>query len=120
MLDFLSGFYLDIVRWILPVLCVLIIFFLRISLVPKRQRPRLLAILDIKGLARIPIEQYETTIGRSRTCDIVLPLYVISRQHAVLTMKDIGVFTISDTGSQAGVKVNGEVKKKRCYRRVRR
>ncbi len=111
MLDFLSGFYLDIVRWILPVLCILIIFFLRISLVPKRQRPRLLAILDIKGFARIPIEQYETTIGRSRTCDIVLPLYVISRQHAVLTMKDIGVFTISDTGSQAGVKVNGEVKK---------
>lgn len=71
MLEFLSGFYLDIVRWVLPVLCVLIILLLRVSLVPKRQRPRLLAILDIKGFARVPIEQYETTIGRSPKCQIM-------------------------------------------------
>lgn len=112
MLDFLSEFYLSTVRWILPFLCIAIILLLKTGLVPRRRKPRLLAILDIKGFARVPIEQYETTIGRSRTCDIVLPLYVISRQHAVLTMKDIGRFTLTDTGSQSGVTVNGEPQQK--------
>ena len=64
MLEFLSGFYLDIVRWVLPVLCVLIILLLRVSLVPKRQRPRLLAILDIKGFARVHIAVSYTHLRR--------------------------------------------------------
>ena len=49
----------------------------------------------------------ETSIGRNKQCDIVLPFDTISRLHAVMVYRNKG-FVIFDTFSKSGVKVNGK------------
>ena len=46
-------------------------------------------------------------VGRSRTCDVVIPSAKVSRQHASLT-KVNGELFIEDLGSANGVWLNGE------------
>ena len=47
------------------------------------------------------------TIGRSSTCDIVIPHSRISRRHARIDTHDDGTVSIRDLGSRNGVFVNG-------------
>ncbi len=49
----------------------------------------------------------ETSIGRNKKCDVVLPYETISRLHAVLAYRNKG-FVIFDTFSKSGVKVNNK------------
>ncbi|MBR4286252.1 MAG: FtsW/RodA/SpoVE family cell cycle protein [Clostridia bacterium] len=49
----------------------------------------------------------ETSIGRNKKCDLVLPFDTVSRLHAVLAYRNRG-FVIFDTFSKSGVSVNGE------------
>jgi hypothetical protein len=46
-------------------------------------------------------------VGRSRTCDVVLPSAKVSRQHASMSLTGAELF-IEDLGSANGVWVNGE------------
>lgn len=46
-------------------------------------------------------------IGRSSSCDLVLALEGISRQHCKLDIEDGNIF-ITDLGSTNGVLINGE------------
>ncbi|MEG2081042.1 MAG: FHA domain-containing protein, partial [Oscillospiraceae bacterium] len=50
---------------------------------------------------------WETSIGRSRSCDISLKYGTVSRFHAVLALRKDGWF-IFDTESKTGVYLNGE------------
>jgi pSer/pThr/pTyr-binding forkhead associated (FHA) protein len=54
----------------------------------------------------IEITGYETSIGRSKLCDIKLGYSTVSRFHAVLAFRK-GRFIIVDTNSKMGVFVNG-------------
>jgi pSer/pThr/pTyr-binding forkhead associated (FHA) protein len=54
----------------------------------------------------IPITSYETSIGRSKLCDIRLGYATVSRFHAVLSYRK-GSFFVIDTNSKMGVFVNG-------------
>jgi len=54
----------------------------------------------------IEITGYETSIGRSKLCDIKLGYSTVSRFHAVLAYRR-GRFLIVDTNSKMGVFVNG-------------
>lgn len=49
----------------------------------------------------------ETSLGRNKKCDIVLPFDTISRLHAVIAYRSKG-FVIFDTFSKSGVSVNGK------------
>lgn len=49
----------------------------------------------------------ETSLGRNKKCDIVLPFDTISRLHAVIVYRSKG-FVIFDTFSKSGVTLNGE------------
>lgn len=55
----------------------------------------------------ISLYERETSIGRNKKCDIVLPYETISRLHAVIAFRTKG-FVIFDTFSKSGVKVNGK------------
>ena len=55
----------------------------------------------------ISLYDRETSIGRYKKCDIVLPFDTISRLHAVITYRSKG-FMIFDTFSKSGVEVNGQ------------
>ena len=54
----------------------------------------------------IEIVNYETSIGRSKMCDIRLGYATVSRFHAVLAYRNDGFF-VFDTNSKMGVFVNG-------------
>lgn len=55
----------------------------------------------------IKLYDKETSLGRNKKCDIVLPFDTISRLHAVIAYRSKG-FVIFDTFSKSGVVVNGK------------
>lgn len=62
----------------------------------------------------ISLRERETSVGRNKGCDIVLPFDTISRLHAVIAYRNKG-FVIFDTFSKSGVKVNGKKIDKKAY-----
>ena len=59
----------------------------------------------------IDISQFETSIGRAKTCDISIDNITVSRFHAVLSRRANG-WIIFDTNSTSGTFVNGGAIKK--------
>ncbi len=62
----------------------------------------------------ISLYERETSVGRNKKCDIVLPFDTISRLHAVISYRNKG-FAIFDTFSKSGISVNGEKIDKKSY-----
>lgn len=55
----------------------------------------------------ITLRERETSIGRNKICDVILPYDTISRLHCVIAYRNKG-FVIFDTFSKSGVKVNNK------------
>lgn len=55
----------------------------------------------------LDISQSETSIGRAKTCDIIVSDISVSRFHAVLSKRSTG-WMIFDTNSTSGTVVNGK------------
>lgn len=62
----------------------------------------------------VSLRERETSIGRNKSCDIVLPFDTISRLHAVIAYRSKG-FVIFDTFSKSGIKLNGKKIEKWAY-----
>jgi len=107
----LSEFYIFIVRWIFPVLAVLIFFRCTLPLLRDRGYNQIWGYLDTKNGYRIPLKHWENSIGRSKLSDIVINLPFISRSHAVLSYGEKG-WIVTDLGSKGGIKINGEMLEK--------
>ena len=104
-----SAYYLPVLRYIAPLLAAAIFICARYGLLKRPKKEDVLAVLDIQnGSVRLPITRHENTIGRSKSCDIVISLPVISRQHAVLSRTNDGFWQIADTKSKGGVLVNNK------------
>ncbi|MDF9825885.1 cell division protein FtsW [Breznakia sp. PF5-3] len=107
--DFLNTYYLVPVRFVFVLLVLLLFREIKRLMLYRQEKQKLLAVLEIEDAGiKIPVTHYEMTIGRSNACDVVINLPSISRQHAVLTMKDNGYWKITDTKSKGGVLVNGK------------
>lgn len=72
----------------------------------RRSDPVIL-LRDLMTHEAYPILYWENSLGRSKSCDIVLNDMGASRDHAVLMRRDLGWY-ICDTGSKSGVYVNGK------------
>lgn len=55
----------------------------------------------------VDISRAETSIGRAKTCDLVITDISVSRFHAVLSKRKTG-WIIFDTNSTSGVRLNGK------------
>lgn len=62
----------------------------------------------------ITLRERECSVGRNKSCDVVLPYDTISRLHAVIAYRSKG-FMVFDTFSKSGVKVNGKKIDKWAY-----
>ncbi|MDD4565612.1 MAG: FtsW/RodA/SpoVE family cell cycle protein [Eubacteriales bacterium] len=103
----LSECYTFIVRWIFPVLAVLLFFRCTLPLLCDIGHNQIWGYLDTKNGYRIPLRHWENSIGRSRLSDIVINLPFISRSHAVLAYGENG-WIVTDLGAKGGVEINGE------------
>jgi len=104
----IAGVYETVMRFIFPLLSVLILLRCARSLLGFRKEPEVWAWLSGPGGDRVAITHWETLVGRAKNCDVVLNYPTISRSHAVLTRYDDGSWTISDVGSKGGIQVNGK------------
>ena len=107
MLSLVTGYYNAVARILLPIIAVLLLFSCIRALFRKKGRPSPLAVLVMGDGTRHPVISHESAIGRSRLCDVSVPLPTVSRRHAVLTLDKAG-WRISDTRSKGGLFVNGE------------
>lgn len=97
-----------IMRYILSALALLVIANCVWSLIRLRPQKKVYAVLvDMANNTQHPISCYETSVGRSRSCDIVFTNSTVSRSHAVVALRKDG-FYVFDTESKTGVYVNGE------------
>ena len=102
-----SQTYEMILRYAFPLLAVLILLRCAKSLLTFEKEPEIWAWLIDQNGDRLPIQHWETLLGRSKTCDTILSYPTISRTHAVLTRYDDGSWSVSDVGSKGGIQVNG-------------
>lgn len=96
------------VRYVLPVMALIIVATCVISLFRNRPRLHKLAqLVDQNNGSIIDIDRFETSIGKSKSNDIVLPMPNVSRFHAVIAKKR-NEWLITDTFSKTGILVNGK------------
>ena len=97
-----------IMRYILSFLAIAVIINCVWSLIRLRPEKKVYALLvDMANDTQYPINCYETSVGRSRSCDIVFTNSTVSRSHAVVALRKDG-FYVFDTESKTGVYVNNE------------
>lgn len=97
-----------ITRYILCFLAIAVILNCVLSLVRLRPKKKTYALLvDVTNDDEFPLTCYETSVGRSKSGDIVFSNITVSRSHAVIALRKDG-FYVFDTESKSGVYVNGE------------
>lgn len=107
-MDSVIEIFTGILRYVLPVLAVVILLVSVVSLFRNRPRLHKMAqLVDQNNGAVIDIDRWETSIGKSRANDVVLPLDSVSRFHAVIAKKRSD-WVITDTFSKNGIQVNGK------------
>ncbi|MCH5321557.1 MAG: FHA domain-containing protein [Eubacterium sp.] len=107
-MDNINTFLVSALRYALPVLALIILATCIISLFRNRPRLHKLAqLVDQNNGSIIDIDRWETSIGKSKSNDVILPMPGISRFHAVIAKKRKD-WVITDTFSKTGVEVNGE------------
>lgn len=103
-----NAFIVSFGRWILPVIALYIIIGCGVSLVRGNKKTGTIGYLvNSANGDEIPLISYETSIGRSNACDIVLAYTTVSRFHAVIAKRH-GEWMVFDTNSKTGTFVGEE------------
>lgn len=98
---------LYIFRMIVPLVSLIVVCKCFLSLKRgRRQEDPVIILEDMVMHTVIPVLYWENSIGRSKSCDIVLQDVTASRDHAVLMRRESG-WIVTDTGSKSGTFVNG-------------
>ena len=103
-----GGWYTTVVRFLFPVLAVLILAVAIRSLLTVPHMPEVWGYLSLPNGANVPLTHWENILGRTASADVVLEYPVISRQHAALIRQSGDRWTVYDLGSKGGVTLNGE------------
>lgn len=93
-------------RWVLPLLALAIVIYCGAALGQNTKKNSVIGYLvNSANGDRIPLKFFETSIGRSPICDIVLNYNTVSRFHAVIVKRQ-GKWILFDTYSKTGTMVN--------------
>ena len=103
----IGQWYMTFVRFLFPILAVLILFRAIRSLLRIPHTPETWGQLSLPNGASIPLTHWENIIGRRGSVDVRLNYPSISRQHAALCRGEDEQWTIYDLGSKGGTVVNG-------------
>lgn len=95
-------------RYILPIITVVILIKCIMTLMLGHPKEKTYGyIIDMVSGNRYPLNMWETSVGRSKTCDVVLPYDTVARSHAVITRRIDGWY-VHDLLTKATLKVNGQ------------
>lgn len=100
--------YIAVLRWVAPILAAVLLFRCIRPLMTFRREPEIWAWLCLADGRKLPVTHWENVIGRSKRSDIVIDFPTVSKSHGVLTRYDDGSWTITDTDSKDGIRVNGK------------
>ncbi len=93
---------MTIFRYLIPALCFVVIFYcIKHLLQSKAPKVTPACLIDEMTGEEYLITNWETSIGRSNACDIVLNYSTVSRFHAVISKHKKG-WVLTDTNSSAG------------------
>ena len=92
-----------ILRFVFPLLAVIILIRCAASLLGFRKEPEIWGHIAFEDGSRLPVTHWENIIGRTRRSDIQMNFENIYKQHAVLTRYDDGSWTIGDVGGRAAL-----------------
>ena len=96
----------SVLRYLIPAMALIILARCVFSLLRNRPRVHKMAeLVNIETGEKIDIDHWETSVGRSKSNDIVLTAPSVSRFHAVIAKRK-KYWTITDTFSKAGIKVS--------------
>ncbi|MEF2795288.1 MAG: FHA domain-containing protein, partial [Hydrogeniiclostridium sp.] len=100
---------LYVLRILIPLLSIYVLVraFHSIKAGRRREEP-VIVLQNTVTKETVPVLYWENSIGRSRSCDVVLSDPTASRDHAVLMRRESGWF-VTDTDSKAGTRVNGRL-----------
>lgn len=102
-------------RYIMPGIVLFVVVRMLVAMFFKKTTDPIRAkLVNTVTNETISLYERETSIGRNKKCDIVLPFDTISRLHAVISYRNKG-FAIFDTFSKSGISVNGEKIDKKSY-----
>ena len=102
MLEFLE----QISRYAISVIGILVLIFCIISLLRHKGNKTEKAFLTSTSSGeRTSLKEFETAIGRSKACDIVLDHGTVSRFHAVISLRKKSWY-VTDTFSKTGTYIN--------------
>ena len=102
-----SGWYTNIIRWVMPLLALGILIDVLRSLWKVKNPAETWAYICPPDGEQIPVTHWENTLGRAPSSDIVLDYPSISRSHATLIRDDEGNWEVTDLGSKVGTEING-------------
>ncbi len=94
-------------RFILPVAAIAILSRCARSMLQERYEPEVWGYLDLPNGARVPLRNWEVTIGSSNSCDVKLRAAGISNPHLVLIRDEWGNWRVYDIGSGLDSSING-------------
>ncbi|MEG1316387.1 MAG: FtsW/RodA/SpoVE family cell cycle protein [Oscillospiraceae bacterium] len=95
-------------RFMLAITAVAILFRCGYSMLRGRYEPEVWGYLDLPDGSRVPLRHWECTVGRARSCDVVVNSPTVSRSHLVLIRDEQGNWTVYDIGSKGGTAVNNQ------------
>lgn len=98
-----------LIRWIFPLLAVIIVFRCIASLLGNKPEPEVWAYLTMPDESILQITHWENILGRAGKADIILNYPSVSKLHAALTRSTDGKWYVSDLSSKGGSKINGTV-----------
>ena len=102
------AWFTSIVRFVFPILALLILIRTIRSLLTVPCLPEVWAYLTLPNGAQEPLTHWENILGRGGNSDVILNYPVVSRQHAALIRSEDDTWTAYDLGSKGGVSVNGK------------
>ncbi len=101
-------FFTSVSRYMLTGMGVLVLVICCVSLLKiKAPKVKPALFIDMVTDDEYPVTHWETSIGRSNACDIILDFDTVSRFHAVLAKQKKG-WVVTDTLSRSGTYINGK------------
>ena len=98
--------YTSVVRYILPLLALIVIIRCAVSLLKDSIEPEQWGYLSLPGGVNLTLSHWENTIGRARSADVFINIPTVSRNHGAIIRASDGTWRVYDLGSKTGIFVN--------------